>query len=98
MSDKKTVGVQRTKKRAFIHAYMINYQRQHGRPPTLSTIAKRFGVGKTAVREILLSMADAGIVTHEPFIVPAFTAIATPAVNSGGSWKYEPQDETGGQE
>ena len=88
----------RTKRRAFIHAYMINYQRQHGRPPTLSTIAKHFECGKTAVRETLLSMTDAGIVTYEPFTVPAFTAIETPAVNSDGSWKYEPQDETGGQE
>ncbi|MCA9980328.1 MAG: hypothetical protein KDD89_05835 [Anaerolineales bacterium] len=89
----------RTKRRAFIHAHMINYQRQHnGVAPSLLTIAKHFGIGKTAVRETLLSMADAGIVTYEPFATPAFTAIATPAVNSGGSWKYMPLDAAGGQE
>lgn len=95
MSDKKTVGAKRTKKRAFIHAFMINYQRQHGRPPTLSAIAKHFGSGKTPVYYMLLSMAKNGIVRHDYGTKPSFTAIETPAVNSGGSWKYMPLDEAG---
>ena len=98
MSDKKTVGAKRTKKRAFIHAFMVNYQRQNnGVAPSLSTIAKHFECGKTSVYSMLMRMANDGSVRYDYGYKPAFTAIATPAVNIG-AWECSvPQDETGGQ-
>lgn len=63
--------------RSMIHAYMVNYQRSHGRPPVLSVLTSRFGGSKTAMRNRLLKMVDSGIVEYDFAKVPAFTAVAS---------------------
>ena len=81
----------RTKKRAFVHAYMINHQRaNNGRAPSVQAIADHFGTVKSSAYAMLLSMAADGIVNHDYGTEPAFTAIETPAINAEGKWSHEP--------
>jgi len=78
MTVKTNPNGRRTKRRAFIHAYMINHQREHGRAPTVQKLATHFGCGKTTMYRTLVRMAERGSVRHDYGTVPAFSAIVTP--------------------
>ena len=74
-----------TERQAAIHAWMLDYQREHRMPPTLRDVATRFGFGSTnAVHDHLVLMEKKGLVRHRKGVARGWVAIAETEQASNG--------------
>ena len=58
-----------TTKQLAIWSFMIDYQAEHSRPPTIREIGDAFGIrSSNAVTDHLIALRKKGLVRHEPMI------------------------------
>lgn len=65
-----------TAKQLELHAFMLEYQAEHGMPPTISELKTRFGFASTnTVSDYLKALVKKGLVRHRPRVPRAYLAL-----------------------